>query len=94
METLARPGEASEPLYLDGKRDGYTPAQRFFITFGQIWCENRTDQIARVSAKTDPHSSGEWRVKGTVQNFDEFGKAFGCKVGDPMMPASGGCRVW
>jgi putative endopeptidase len=33
-------------------------------------------------------------VKGTVQNFDEFGKAFGCKKGDPMMPTSGGCRTW
>jgi putative endopeptidase len=33
-------------------------------------------------------------VKGVVQNFDEFGKAFGCKVGSPMMPASGGCRTW
>jgi putative endopeptidase len=29
-----------------------------------------------------------------VQNFDQFGKAFGCHVGQPMMPASGGCRVW
>ena len=94
METLARPSEASEPLYADGKRDGYTPAQRFFIAFGQIWCQNATEQSARVLARTDPHSSGEWRVKGTVQNFEEFGKAFGCKAGAPMMPASGGCRVW
>ena len=38
-------------------------------------------------------SSGEWRTKGTVQNFDEFGKAFGCKVGQPMMPVKS-CRVW
>ena len=76
------------------KVDGYTPAQRFFISFGQVWCENKTEQAARVAAKTDPHSSGQWRTDGTVQNFDEFGKAFGCKVGQPMMPASGGCRVW
>ena len=94
METLAQPSAASEPLYADGKRDGYTPSQRFFIAFGQIWCQNATEQSARVLARTDPHSSGEWRVKGTVQNFDEFGKAFGCKAGQPMMPASGGCRVW
>jgi len=81
---------------LDGKQDvvdGYTPAQRFFISFGQVWCENRTDQVARVRAKTDPHSSGQWRTNGTVQNFDEFGKAFGCKVGQPMMPEKS-CRVW
>jgi putative endopeptidase len=92
--TLARPSEASEPLYLDGKRDGYTPSQRFFIAYGQLWCENVTEQSARVRAKTDPHSSGKWRIDGVVQNFDEFGKAFGCKVGSPMMPASGGCRTW
>ncbi len=90
MSVLAKDGAKAE----DAKIDGYTPAQRFFISFGQIWCENRTEQVARVRAKTDPHSSGEWRVKGTVQNFDEFGKAFGCKVGQPMMPANGGCRVW
>ena len=53
----------------------------------------QTEQSARVLAKTDPHSSGEWRVKGTVQNFDEFGKAFGCKVGQPMMPENS-CRTW
>jgi len=92
-ETLATQGAAAESGYVDGKRDGYTPQQRFFISFGQVWCENRTEQVARVRAKTDPHSSGEWRIKGTVQNFDEFGKAFGCKVGQPMMPANS-CRVW
>ena len=94
MDVLAKEGAAAEPGYVGGKRDGYTPAQRFFIGFGQVWCENQTEQSLRVRAKTDPHSSGEWRVKGTVQNFDEFGKAFGCKVGQPMMPASGGCRTW
>jgi putative endopeptidase len=94
LDTIAKEGAAAEPGYVDGKRDGYTAAQRFFIAFGQVWCQNQTEQSARVLAKTDPHSSGEWRVKGTVQNFDEFGKAFGCKVGQPMMPASGGCRTW
>jgi putative endopeptidase len=94
MDVLAKDGAAAEPGYVDGKRDGYTPAQRFFISFGQIWCENRTEASARVAAKTDPHSPGHWRTDGSVQNFDEFGKAFGCKVGQPMMPASGGCRTW
>lgn len=91
-EVLAKQGVTD----LDGKQDvvdGYTPAQRFFISFGQVWCESRTEQSARVLAKTDPHSSGQWRANGTVQNFDEFGKAFGCKVGQPMMPDKS-CRVW
>jgi putative endopeptidase len=92
-EVFAKQGAASEPEYVNGKRDGYTAQQRFFITFGQLWCQNQTEQNARVLAKTDPHSSGEWRAKGTVQNFDEFGKAFGCKTGQPMMPVNS-CRVW
>ena len=94
LATMAKEGAAAEPGYVDGKRDGYTPAQRFFLAFGQVWCQNQTEEAARVRAKTDPHSSGRWRTNGTVQNFDEFGKAFGCKVGQPMMPASGGCRTW
>jgi putative endopeptidase len=90
--TLAKQGITD----LDGKQDivdGYTPAQRFFIAFGQVWCENKTEQAARIAAKTDPHSAGRFRTDGTVQNFDEFGKAFGCKVGQPMMPEKS-CRVW
>src|ERR1700720_306345 len=86
QEGLAKQGGAAEPGDVDGERDGYTPEQRFFLAFGQLWCQNQTEQNARVLAKTDPHSTGEWRAKGTVQNFDEFGKAFGCKVGTPMMP--------
>ncbi|HSY69051.1 MAG TPA: M13 family metallopeptidase [Edaphobacter sp.] len=93
QEVLAKGGSTAESGYVNGEKDGYTPAQRFFITFGQVWCQNQTEQNARVLAKTDPHSTGEWRTKGTVQNFDEFGKAFGCKVGQPMMPTNS-CRVW
>ena len=92
-ESMAKDPAAAEPGYVDGKRDGYTPEQRYFLGFAQVWCENVREANARVLAKTDPHSSGEWRVKGTVQNFPEFGKAFGCKVGQPMMPVTS-CRVW
>jgi putative endopeptidase len=92
-ETLAKEGAAAEPGYVDGKLDGYTPEQRYFIGFAQVWCENTREATARVLAKTDPHSSGQWRINGSVQNFPEFGKAFGCKVGQPMMPANA-CRVW
>jgi putative endopeptidase len=73
--------------------DGYTPAQRYFLAFGQVWCENVREQSARNSALTDPHSPGRWRVNGAVQNFDEFGKAFSCKKGSPMYPENS-CRVW
>jgi putative endopeptidase len=78
---------------IDDKIDGYSEAQRYFLGFAQVWCQNQTEQSARQSALVDPHSPGKWRVNGSVQNFDEFGKAFGCKKGQPMYPASS-CRVW
>jgi putative endopeptidase len=88
MSTLAEQNASSA-----SKIDGYTPTQRFFLGYGQVWCENVTEEAARLRAKTDPHSSGQWRVNGAVQNFEGFGKAFGCKVGQPMMPVNA-CRVW
>jgi putative endopeptidase len=73
--------------------DGYTPAQRFFLSYGQIWCQNVTDQEARKRVLTDPHSPGQWRVNGAVQNSAAFQEAFGCKAGQPMV-AQNACRVW
>ena len=43
--------------------------------------------------KVDPHSPGEFRTNGVVENFDQFGRAFGCHTGQPMMPANR-CQVW
>jgi len=88
LDTLAEQGKS-----IDDKIDGYTEAQRYFLGFAQVWCENVTDAAARQGALTDPHSPGRWRVNGTVQNFDAFGKAFGCKQGQPMVPVNS-CRVW
>jgi predicted metalloendopeptidase len=73
--------------------DGYTPQQRFFISYGQIWCQNVTDQEARRLAIIDPHSPGRWRVNGAVQNSAAFAEAFGCKAGQPMVRENA-CRVW
>jgi putative endopeptidase len=88
LDTLAAQGKT-----IDDKVDGYTEAQRFFIGFGQVWCQNQTEQSSRQSALTDPHSPGKWRTNGSVQNFDAFGKAFGCTKGKPMYPENS-CRVW
>jgi putative endopeptidase len=73
--------------------DGYTPAQRYFLAYGQIWCQNVTDQEARKRVLTDPHSPGRWRVNGAVQNSAAFQQAFGCKAGQPMV-SENACRVW
>jgi putative endopeptidase len=88
LDTLAK-----EHKSIDEKIDGYTEEQRYFIGFAQVWCSNQTEQSARQLALTDPHSPGKWRVNGSVQNFDEFSKAFGCHKGQPMYPENS-CRVW
>jgi endothelin-converting enzyme/putative endopeptidase len=94
---------ALRALQLDAKRkgidlnakddSGYTPMQQFFLAHGQNWCgSNRPEQV-RLQVQTDPHSPREFRINGVVQNMPEFGEAFGCKTGQPMMPANA-CRVW
>ncbi len=74
-------------------RDGFTPDQRFFVSYAQSWCSDLTPETARKYAKSDPHSTGRWRVNGVVANMPEFAKAFSCKEGDPMAPAKRN-RVW
>jgi len=73
--------------------DGYTAAQRYFLAYGQIWCQNVTGQEARKRVLTDSHSPGRWRVNGAVQNSAAFQQAFKCKPGQPMV-AENACRVW
>ena len=73
--------------------DGYTPEQRFFLGFAQVWCQNSTDADALQRIFTDPHSSGRFRVNGTISNMPEFQQAFTCKAGTAMAPEKR-CRVW
>jgi predicted metalloendopeptidase len=75
------------------EKEGFNAEQRFFIGFAQIWCENRTDESARLLAKTDPHSPGQYRVIGTIQNNADFAKAFKCKAGQKMV-SENACHVW
>jgi endothelin-converting enzyme/putative endopeptidase len=74
-------------------RDGFTPEQRFFIGYAQWACENTRAEDLRVSAVTNPHSPGKYRVNGLVVNMPEFAKAFSCKAGQPMVSPKP-CRVW
>ncbi len=73
--------------------DGFTPEQRFFLGYGQIWCENGTPESLRLQALSNEHSEAQYRVNGVVSNSSAFAKAFGCKPDSPMVrkPA---CRVW
>ena len=81
---------------LQGKKEkihGFTPEQRFFLGYAQIWCENSTPESSRQRAVTDPHSPGRYRVSGVLENTPEFKQAFSCKAGQPMV-SDNACRVW
>ena len=73
-------------------RDGFTPDQRFFVGMAQWACEIDRPENLRVSAITNPHSPGFARINGVVSNVPQFGKAFGCKAGQPMVHAPT-CKV-
>ena len=73
--------------------DGFTPEQRFFLGWGQMWCENVRPERARMLAQINPHSPGQYRVNGVVSNMPEFQKAFACKADAPMVRKNQ-CRVW
>lgn len=73
--------------------DGLTARQRFFLGWANVWCQNRTDAIARMLVTIDPHSPGKNRVNGTVSNMPEFREAYHCKADAPMVNQNA-CRVW
>jgi putative endopeptidase len=75
--------------------DGFTPEQRFFLGFAQVWGENMSPQEATRRALTDPHAQGPFRVNGTVQNMPEFWKAYNCTDSDKMVrEAAKRCSIW
>ena len=71
--------------YKSGKPiDGFTPAQRFFISYATIWkIKNRPERL-RLRVKVDPHSPEQYRVDGPLSNTPAFWQAFNVKPGDPM----------
>ena len=75
--------------------DGFTPEQRFFLGWAQVWRTLQRDEAAKTQVQTDPHSPGEWRVNGPLSNMPEFKAAFGCKDGDRMVrPAEQRAQIW
>jgi putative endopeptidase len=67
--------------------DGFTPEQRFFISFAQVWRTNIRDAEAKRLVTVDPHSPGRFRAVGPLVNCPEFFDAFNIKSGDPMWRA-------
>jgi endothelin-converting enzyme/putative endopeptidase len=67
-----------------GLIDGFTPEQRFFISWATVWRTKSRDEAIKSQVKTDPHSPGEYRAYVPIQNVDAFYDAFGIKKGDKM----------
>ncbi len=75
--------------------DGFTPEQRFFLGWAQVWGRKQTPEATRQQMLTDPHPLGRFRVNGPLSNMPQFAEAFGCKMGDPMVRAADQrCQVW
>ncbi|HXJ11689.1 MAG TPA: M13 family metallopeptidase [Candidatus Limnocylindrales bacterium] len=82
---------------IEGKRpkdiDGFTPEQRFFLGWAQVWGSNQRIEAARLQTNTDPHPLGRFRGNGPISNLEVFAKAFGCKKSDAMVREKS-CKIW
>jgi putative endopeptidase len=75
--------------------DGFTPDQRFFLSWAQVWRTKATDKMALQLIETDPHSPGEWRCNGPLSMFEPFYKAFNVKEDNKMyVPVDKRAKVW
>jgi len=84
----------AEGKSLDAKEaDGWTPRQKFFVSYAYSWCEQVRPELMRTLVLTNPHSIPKYRVNNVVSNMPEFQEAFTCKKGSPMVRANQ-CRVW
>ncbi len=77
------------------KTDSFTPDQRFFLSFGQVWRIKNRDERLRMRISVDPHSPEMYRVNGPLSNMEEFYKAFNIKPGDKMYrPEDKRVKIW
>jgi len=78
-----------------GKIAGFTPEQRFFMSWATVWRTKTRDEALRTQVKTDPHSPGQYRAYVPLQNIDAFYDAFDVKEGDDMFIApEERVRIW
>ncbi len=77
------------------KIDGFTPEQRFFLSFATIWKSKQRDEDLKLRLNTDPHSPAHYRVNGPASNLLEFQKAFNLPDGSPMVrPTDKRVNIW
>ncbi|WP_432412117.1 M13 family metallopeptidase [Rasiella sp. SM2506] len=78
-----------------GDIDGFTPEQRFFMSWATVWRTKQREESLRTQIKTDPHSPGMYRATEPLKNIDAFYEAFDIKEGDPMYVApENRVRIW
>ncbi len=83
---------AEKPLPV---KDGFTPEQRFYLSYSNVWAGNIRDEEIRNLTKSDPHSLSRWRVNGTLPHIDDWYTAFGITESDPMfVPAEERLNIW
>lgn len=84
---------AENPLGND--ENGFTPAQRFFLSYANVWAGNVRDEQIRLQTKSDPHSLGRWRVNGALPHIGTWYEAFGVQEGDPLyLPVEQRASIW
>jgi putative endopeptidase len=77
------------------KIDGFTPNQRFFLSYARIWRTRMKDELTRTLINTNPHSPAEWRVDGPLMNFTPFYETFHVEQGQKMYrPLSDRITIW
>ncbi len=75
--------------------DGFTPEQRFFLAYANVWGQNIRDEEIRKRVKSDPHELGKWRVNGQMPHIDAWYEAFGITENDPMfVPKEKRVTIW
>jgi putative endopeptidase len=75
--------------------DGFTPEQRFYLAYSNVWAGNIRDEEIRNRTKSDPHSLGRWRVNGTLPHIEDWYRAFGITENDPLyIPVENRLDVW
>ena len=92
--TIAYSAFTKTDQYKSGEKiDGFTPSQRFFLSWAQVWKNNIRDEELMRRLKVDVHSPGQWRVLGPLANMPEFWAAFDVKDGDPMK-SENPVKIW
>ena len=75
--------------------DGFTPEQRFYLAYANVWAGNIRDEEIRNRTKSDPHSLSRWRVNGTLPHIEDWYKAFDVTAGDKLyIPENERLNIW